>query len=123
MLLLCLVTCVRSMLTLIALHMYLYGWNVYLWKKAHINYGFIFEFAPGKELQYREVLLLASGFATFIMGALVAHLALHISVHEKGSERPGAYIDVIPFVVVLVSAVGVLFWLKFITSANCVLSR
>ena len=62
------------MLFLVLLHMYLYGWNVYAWRKARINYAFIFEFAPKTELRHREIFLVCTGLTTFILCGMVIHL-------------------------------------------------
>jgi hypothetical protein len=56
--------------------MYFYGWNVYAWQKTRINYPFIFEFSPGTELRFREVLLLSTGFTTFLLAGMNIHIAV-----------------------------------------------
>ncbi|KAJ6721065.1 XENOTROPIC AND POLYTROPIC RETROVIRUS RECEPTOR 1-RELATED [Salix viminalis] len=45
---------VLSMFTLMFLHFFLYGCDIFLWRKARINYSFIFELGPTKELKYRD---------------------------------------------------------------------
>lgn len=90
----------NSMLALILFHMYLYGWNIFLWRRARINYAFIFEFSPGSELRYREVLLVCTGLTTILIGAMVLHLSIHSTLVE-GQASP--YIDLIPLAVMLVS--------------------
>lgn len=69
-----------SSLGLVLLHLFLYGWNLYAWQQTRINYAFIFEHRPGTELRYRQVLCLASGFTTVLLGAMNAHL--YISTKE-----------------------------------------
>lgn len=91
------------MLALIVLHIYLYGWNVYLWRKARINYAFIFEFAPGKELRYREILLVSSGLLTLFLGGMLAHLGAHYAV-DRNNQSGNFYVDIIPLGVVAVSS-------------------
>ncbi|XP_024383229.1 phosphate transporter PHO1-3 [Physcomitrium patens] len=88
-----------SMLALVLLHMYLYGWNIFLWKRARINYAFIFEFSPGSELRYREVLLVCTALTTLVIGAMVVHLSIH-STLIPGQASP--YIDLIPVTVMLI---------------------
>lgn len=64
----------NSLLGLVLLHMYMYGWNVYAWQRTRINYPFIFEFSPGSELRYREVLLVCTGFTSLLLGTTIAHI-------------------------------------------------
>lgn len=94
------------MLALILFHMYLYGWNIFLWRRARINYAFIFEFSPGSELRYREVLLVCTALTTILIGAMVLHLSIH-STLIQGQASP--YIDLIPVAVLLVSP-----WLPYL---------
>jgi hypothetical protein len=63
-----------STLGLVLLHMYMYGWNVYAWQKTRINYGFIFEFSPGTELHYREVLLICTALSSMLLGTMIVHI-------------------------------------------------
>ncbi|CAM6021946.1 unnamed protein product [Sphagnum balticum] len=65
---------VFSTLGLVLLHMYMYGWNVYAWQKTRINYGFIFEFSPGTELHYREVLLICTALSSMLLGTMIVHI-------------------------------------------------
>ncbi|KAJ7549499.1 hypothetical protein O6H91_07G056400 [Diphasiastrum complanatum] len=87
---------VFSMLSLILLHMYMYGWNVYAWRHVRINYAFIFEFAPRSELRYREILLLCTGLSTIVVGGMVTHLV----AYSKAKASP--YVDLIPLAVLMV---------------------
>ncbi|KAL9246231.1 hypothetical protein vseg_019793 [Gypsophila vaccaria] len=67
---------VLSMFSLLFLHFFLYGCNIFMWKKARINYSFIFELAPTKELKFREVFLICTASMTAIVGVLFIHLFL-----------------------------------------------
>ncbi|KAL3679555.1 hypothetical protein R1sor_022511 [Riccia sorocarpa] len=91
-----------SMIMLILIHMYMYGADLYLWRRLRINYAFIFEFAPGTELRHREVLMVTSVLTTVTMGCMVTHLALH-------SVNSSPYVDLIPIAVVMLM-VGILFF-------------
>ncbi|KAL2651408.1 hypothetical protein R1flu_019536 [Riccia fluitans] len=62
---------VSSSVGLVLLHLYMYAWNVYLWRGARINYTLIFEWAPGTELQYQQVLLLSTGLTSLWMLTLI----------------------------------------------------
>ncbi len=82
------------------IHMYMYGWNLYMWKRVRINYTFIFEFSPGSELHCEEVLLVCTALTTVLIGAMVMHLSIHSMLfHAQAS----AYVDLIPVAVMLVS--------------------
>jgi hypothetical protein len=84
------------MVALILVHMYMYGFDLYFWRRMRINYPFIFEFQPGTELRHREVLMVASILTTLLVGAMVGQLALHTTTLSP-------YVDLIPFLLVLVN--------------------
>ncbi|EOY02189.1 EXS family protein [Theobroma cacao] len=67
---------VFSMFSLLFLHFFLYGCNIFLWRKARINYSFIFELAPTKELKYRDVFLICTTSLTAVVGIMFVHLSL-----------------------------------------------
>uniref|UniRef100_A0A0D9Y295 Uncharacterized protein n=1 Tax=Oryza glumipatula TaxID=40148 RepID=A0A0D9Y295_9ORYZ len=69
---------VFSMFSLMFLHLFMYGCNVVAWRKARINYSFIFEFAPGRELKYRDVFLVCTASMAVIVGVMFAHLSLAV---------------------------------------------
>uniref|UniRef100_A0A0E0JD84 SPX domain-containing protein n=1 Tax=Oryza punctata TaxID=4537 RepID=A0A0E0JD84_ORYPU len=69
---------VLSMFSLMFLHLFLYGCNMVAWRKARINYSFIFEFAPGRELKYRDVFLVCTASMAVIVGVMFAHLSLAV---------------------------------------------
>ncbi|GFZ16179.1 EXS (ERD1/XPR1/SYG1) family protein [Actinidia rufa] len=64
------------MFSLLFLHFFLYGCNIFMWRKTRINYSFIFELAPTKELKYRDVFLICTMSMTAVMGVLFVHLSL-----------------------------------------------
>ncbi|KAL3694722.1 hypothetical protein R1sor_008373 [Riccia sorocarpa] len=63
-----------SMTALLLLHMYMYGLDVYCWSETRINYAFIFEYAPGTELDYRKVLLVTTGLTSLFLLGMLGHL-------------------------------------------------
>ncbi|XP_034681166.1 phosphate transporter PHO1 homolog 1 [Vitis riparia] len=67
---------VLSMFSLLFLHFFLYGCNIVMWRKARINYSFIFELAPTKELKYRDVFLICTTSMTAVVGIMFVHLSL-----------------------------------------------
>ncbi|KAK8604464.1 hypothetical protein V6N13_099406 [Hibiscus sabdariffa] len=64
------------MFSLLFLHFFLYGCNIFMWRKARINYSFIFELAPTKELRYRDVFLICTTSMTAVVGIMFVHLSL-----------------------------------------------
>lgn len=103
-----------STLILIALHIYLYAFDVFAWQRHRINYPFIFGFSPGTELRHREVLLLSTGFTTFLLFGMNVHIAVTLLTHP-GAPPPGVVAppsvsqsstatDLIPLILVLVKA-------------------
>ncbi|KMT10987.1 hypothetical protein BVRB_5g112130 [Beta vulgaris subsp. vulgaris] len=70
---------VLSMFSLLFRHIFLYGCNIFTWKKARINYSFILELAPTKELKYREVFFICTASMTAIIEVFI-----HLSLAAKG---------------------------------------
>ncbi|KAK1374541.1 phosphate transporter PHO1-like [Heracleum sosnowskyi] len=88
---------VLSMFSLLFLHFFLYGCNIFAWKKTRINYSFIFELSPTKDLKYRDVFLIC----TMAMTAVVGVLFVHISLIAKGYTY--TQVQVIPGLLLLIS--------------------
>lgn len=65
-----------SMFALLSLHIFVYGCNLFMWKKTRINYNFIFEFQPSTALKYRDAFLICTSLMTAVVGAMVIHLIL-----------------------------------------------
>ncbi|KAH7433339.1 hypothetical protein KP509_07G064300 [Ceratopteris richardii] len=86
---------VFGMLFLVLLHMYLYGWNVYVWRKARINYAFIFEYAPKTELRHREILLVCTGLTCLVAGGMLVHLLAYASTRMQMNP------DIIPLATIV----------------------
>ncbi|XP_010470858.1 PREDICTED: phosphate transporter PHO1 homolog 1-like [Camelina sativa] len=67
---------VLSMFGLLFLHLFLYGCNIFFWRKARINYSFIFELGSQNELKYRDVFLICTASMSAIAGVMFVHLSL-----------------------------------------------
>ncbi|XP_054776070.1 phosphate transporter PHO1 homolog 1 [Prosopis cineraria] len=87
---------VLSMFSLMFLHFFLYGCNKFAWRKTRINYSFIFELSPAKELKYRDVFLIC----TVAMTAVVGVMFLHLTLLAKGYSY--AQVQAIPGLLLLV---------------------
>ncbi|KAK6157729.1 hypothetical protein DH2020_011977 [Rehmannia glutinosa] len=66
----------HCMFSLLFLHVFLYGCNIVMWRKTRINYSFIFELSPTKELKYRDVFLICTSSMAVVVGIMFVHLAL-----------------------------------------------
>lgn len=76
---------VCSMFSLLSLHIFLYGCNLYAWKDTRINYNFIFEFSPNTALKSRDAFLISAVLMTVVISAMVIHILLLsavISIHH-----------------------------------------
>jgi xenotropic and polytropic retrovirus receptor 1 len=73
-----------SMFSLFFLHLFIYGCNIFMWRKTRINHTFIFEFTPTKELKYRDVFLICTASMTIVVGAMFAHLAIIVKGNSSG---------------------------------------
>lgn len=79
--------CTSSTLGLLFLHLYMYGFNVFIWQRVHINHAVILEFAPGKKLGFCDILLLSTAFTTILLGGMVMQLVFYSSA-AKTSVLP-----------------------------------
>ncbi|KAL5723498.1 Phosphate transporter PHO1 1 [Ranunculus cassubicifolius] len=77
---------VLSMFSLLFLHFFLYGCNIFMWRKARINYSFIFELSTTKELKYRDVFLICTTSMTVVVGVMFAHLSLVAKGHSLSTQ-------------------------------------
>ncbi|GMH31214.1 hypothetical protein Nepgr_033057 [Nepenthes gracilis] len=84
------------MFSLLFLHFFLYGCNILMWRKARINYSFIFELAPMEELKYGDIFLICTTAMTVIVGFLF----IHLSIVPKGYSS--TQVQVIPGCLVLI---------------------
>ncbi|KAF8015832.1 hypothetical protein BT93_H1392 [Corymbia citriodora subsp. variegata] len=87
---------VFSVFALFSLHMFMYGCNLFMWKRARINYNFIFEFSPTTALKYRDAFLICTTSMTTVVGAMVIHLLLR---HNNTST---SLVDAIPGALLLI---------------------
>jgi len=80
------------MFSLFFLHLFLYGCNIFMWRKTRINYTFIFEFTPTKELKYRDVFLICTTSMTTIVGVMFAHLTIIVKGNSSSTVQaiPGS---------------------------------
>ncbi|KAK1432881.1 hypothetical protein QVD17_09783 [Tagetes erecta] len=60
------------------LHMLMYAGNVYFWTRYRVNYSFIFGFKQGKELRFKQVLLLSFGLSVLVLAAVLANLEMEM---------------------------------------------
>ncbi|KAI4369711.1 hypothetical protein MLD38_018125 [Melastoma candidum] len=87
---------VFSVFALLSLHLFMYGCNLFMWKKSRINSNFIFEFKPNTALKYRDSFLICTTFMTAVVGAMVLHLFL-----RANSFYP-SQVDAIPGILLLI---------------------
>ncbi|EFJ06905.1 hypothetical protein SELMODRAFT_134638 [Selaginella moellendorffii] len=84
-----------SMLTAVLLHFFLYGLNIYMWRRTRINHTFILGLNRKSELRFRDVFLLATGLSTLALSGLILHLQL-----TAGERCCQTYQEMIPLLVV-----------------------
>lgn len=92
-----------SMFALLSLHLFMYGCNLFQWKRTRINYHFIFEFQPNTALKYRDAFLICTSVMTAVVGAMVIHLIL------LSSGLSPSQVDAIPGILLLVITHHLLF--------------
>ncbi|KAI6686239.1 hypothetical protein NL676_032152 [Syzygium grande] len=100
---------VLSMFSLLFLHFFLYGCNIFAWKKVRINYSFIFELAPTKELKYRDVFLICASSMVVILGVMFAHLSLQQKGYTSAQVKAIPGLLLLAFLLVLVCPFNILY--------------
>lgn len=92
-----------SMFSLLFLHVFLYGCNIFAWRKARINYSFIFELTPTKELNYRDAFLICTTSMTVVVGVMFVHLSLLTKGYSYSQVQviPGLLLLVICWIISL----------------------
>ncbi|CAD6336762.1 unnamed protein product [Miscanthus lutarioriparius] len=100
---------VLSMFSLFFLHLFLYGCNIFMWRKTHINYTFIFEFTPTKELKYRDVFLICTTSMAIVVGVMFAHLTIIVKGNSSSAVQaiPGSLLLV--FLLILVCPFNIIY--------------
>ncbi|KAI3423478.1 uncharacterized protein J3R85_010974 [Psidium guajava] len=100
---------VFSMFSLLFLHFFLYGCNIFAWKKVRINYSFIFELAPTKELKYRDVFLICASSMAIVLGVMFAHLSLQQKGYSSAQVQAIPGLLLLTFLLVLVCPFNILY--------------
>ncbi|KAK1326558.1 Phosphate transporter PHO1-3 [Acorus calamus] len=100
---------VLSMFSLLFLHLFLYGCNIFMWRKARINYSFIFEFRPTKELKYRDVFLICAASMTAIVGVMFGHLSLVARGYSSAQVHAVPGLLLLAFLLLLICPFNVLY--------------
>ncbi|KAK2455881.1 phosphate transporter PHO1 [Trifolium repens] len=94
---------VFSVFALLSLHLFMYGCNLYMWKRTRINYNFIFEFSQRTSLKHRDAFLICTTLMTTVVGAMVGHLLL------RAAGFSPTKIDALP-AILLMTFIGLLIW-------------
>ncbi|XP_027367394.1 phosphate transporter PHO1-like [Abrus precatorius] len=90
---------VFSVFTLLSLHLFMFGCNLYTWKSTRINHNFIFEFSPNTALKHRDAFLICTTLMTTVFGAMVIHLLL------RAAGFSPVQVDAIPGILLLIFVV------------------
>ncbi|XP_074381162.1 phosphate transporter PHO1 homolog 3-like isoform X7 [Apium graveolens] len=91
-----------SLFAFIVLHMFMYAANIYFWRRYRVNYPFIFGFKEGSALGYREVLLVAFGFAVLALASILANLDMEMDPKTGDYQR---FTELLPLGVVVLALV------------------
>ena len=81
-----------SVFALISLHFFLYGCNLFLWKRTRINQNFIFGFDPNTALTHRDAFLMSASIMCTVATALVINLFLRNAGASYANAVPGVVI-------------------------------
>nr|XP_043624537.1 phosphate transporter PHO1 homolog 1 [Erigeron canadensis] len=98
-----------SMFSLLFLHFFLYGCNIFMWKKTRINYSFIFELSATRELKYRDVFLICTMSMTVVIGVLFVHLSLMSKGYSYSQVESIPGLLLLVFLLLLVCPINILY--------------
>ncbi|KAK4786638.1 hypothetical protein SAY86_010471 [Trapa natans] len=85
-----------SVFSLLSLHLFMYGCNLFMWRSTRINYNFIFEFSSSTSLKYRDAFLICTTFMTSVVSAMVVHLLL------RANGFSNSQVDAIPGILLMI---------------------
>ncbi|KAI3776966.1 hypothetical protein L1987_46759 [Smallanthus sonchifolius] len=88
-----------SLFGFLVLHMLMYAANIYYWTQYRVNYSFIFQFKPGTELGYTEVLLLSSGLSVLTLAAALSNLEMEL---DPRTQRYKTLTELLPIGLVVI---------------------
>ncbi|KAL3831111.1 hypothetical protein ACJIZ3_019913 [Penstemon smallii] len=97
------------MFSLLFLHFFLYGCNIFMWRKKRINYSFIFELSPTKELKYRDVFLICTSSMTAVIGVLFVHLSLVAKGYSYAQVQSIPGLLLLTFIVILICPLNIMY--------------
>ncbi|XP_026453771.1 phosphate transporter PHO1 homolog 1-like [Papaver somniferum] len=100
---------VLSMFSLLFLHFFLYGCNIFMWRKTRINYSFIFELAATKDLKYRDVFLICTTSMTAVVGIMFVHLSLIAKGYSSSVIRAIPGVLVLLFLLLLMCPFNIVY--------------
>ncbi|KAG8060687.1 hypothetical protein GUJ93_ZPchr0002g23920 [Zizania palustris] len=78
------------MFALISLHTFLYGCNLFMWKRTRISHNFIFDFSSSTALTHRDAFLMSASIMCTVVGALIINLFLKNAGVPYANALPGA---------------------------------
>ncbi|KAE9605652.1 hypothetical protein Lal_00024884 [Lupinus albus] len=100
---------VLSMFSLMFLHFFLYGCNILAWRKTRINYSFIFELTPTKDLKYRDIFLICTMAMTSVVGVMLLHLTLLTKRYSYAQVQGIPGLLLLVFLLVLVCPFNIIY--------------
>ncbi|KAL8531593.1 hypothetical protein ACS0TY_008260 [Phlomoides rotata] len=100
---------VLSMFGLLFLHVFVYGCNIFMWRKTRINYSFIFELSPTKELKYRDVFLICASSMAAVVGVMFLHLYLVAKGYSYAQVQAIPGLLLLAFIIVLTSPFNIIY--------------
>ncbi|EOA33660.1 hypothetical protein CARUB_v10019828mg [Capsella rubella] len=100
---------VLSMFGLLFLHLFLYGCNIFFWRKARINYSFIFELGSQNELKYRDVFLICTASMSAIAGVMFVHLSLLAKGHSFRQVQVIPGLLLLAFLLILICPLNIFY--------------
>ncbi|KAL1556614.1 Phosphate transporter PHO1 1 [Salvia divinorum] len=100
---------VLSIFSTLFLHLFLYGCNIFVWRKTRINYSFIFELCPTKELKYRDVFLICTSSMITVVGVLFVHLSLMAKGYSYAQVQAIPGLLLLAFIIVLICPFNVIY--------------
>ncbi|KAJ0240415.1 Phosphate transporter PHO1 5 [Hirschfeldia incana] len=89
----------------IVLHILMYAGNIYYWRRYRVNYSFIFGFKQGRELGYRQVLLVGFSIGVLALLCVIANLDMEVdpktNEYKKWTELLPLFLLIVLFIVLV----------------------
>ncbi|XP_078431917.1 EXS (ERD1/XPR1/SYG1) family protein [Wolffia australiana] len=112
-----------SLFSLMFLHLFLYGFTIFMLRKTTINYSFILDFGPDGGLKHSDIFLICSFSMSMVMMVMFTHLSLILKGYSPGQIQVISGLLLLMFLVLLLCPFNIFYRRSryhFIKTLRCI---